>query len=743
MNLLHNLGRRRIHGVRVILASAASVACLAAVSLPLLAQVGAGAGAEAGAVDRDTVRAGRFDMGKMWTFEYAPAEYFSETYGFDATDEWFERARMSPLRIPGCSASFVSPNGLVATNHHCVRGPISRVSRPGEGLLDNGFYAATLGDERSIDDYYADQIMAIHDISAEVFAATDQVREGEERNRVRQEILERIAGGLKQRYSDRGDSIWVQTIGLYNGGRYSAYVFRRFTDVRLVAAVEAQAAFFGGDPDNFTYPRYALDFAFLRIYQDGRPYETPHYFGWGEDGVEEGDVVFVIGNPGSTNRLTTMSQLEYQREVQRPNSIAWLSSRLAALYDYWDAEPEESEEWVVRNRIFSLSNSLKSNSGRYDALNDAFVMAKRRDIERQLRDAIRENDGLRERYSNLFERMAAIQQEKGALATPDAAFRVMTSSVYTSATIRRAVAAVDYVNAIDGGASAESLATLQQRFLEVSDLPAGAELRFLAARFGEFARFYGPAHEVTRAALGGGSPMGEAAALMSASALDESLTADRIIENVHRLREDPAVRLAAVFMPYYREYRREIDRLNAAERELAADLGRVRFEVYGRSQPPDGTFSLRITDGVVRGYEYNGTLAPPYTTFFGLYDRYYAHRGAADWALPDRWTTPPAGLDLRTPLNFVSTADTYGGNSGSPAVTQDLELVGLNFDRNIEGLSRAYVYLPERGRNVMVDIRAVHAVMDQVYDADRIVQELLTGRLFETEAEADRVNEGG
>ncbi len=236
------------------------------------------ASAQPGA-NADTIRAGRFDGGKMWTFEYAPGAYFSETYGFDANAAWFERARMAAVRIPGCSASFVSPNGLLATNHHCVRSRVSEVSREGEGLLDNGFYAASLNEERPIPGYYVDQLIAIEDVTDEVYASLDAVEAATDRDRVRNEAFERISARLGERHASDGDSIWVQMIALYNGGRYSAYVFRRFTDVRLVMAVELEAGFFGGDPDNFTYPRYALDFAFLRVYQDGEPYQTDHYSG--------------------------------------------------------------------------------------------------------------------------------------------------------------------------------------------------------------------------------------------------------------------------------------------------------------------------------------------------------------------------------------------------------------------------------------------------------------------------------
>ncbi|HSH74445.1 MAG TPA: S46 family peptidase, partial [Longimicrobiales bacterium] len=264
------------------------------------------AAAQAGSFDLDTIRVGRFDYGKMWPFEYAPTSYFSETYGFDADDAWFERARLSALRIPGCSASFVSPQGLVVTNHHCVRDAVAQVGRPGERLLDDGFFAATVEDERPIPGFYADQLIAVEDVSDRVFAALSEASSDTDRARARSSVSDEIIADARSEHAAEGDSLYVQVVDLYGGGRYSVYVFRRFTDVRMVFAVELEMGFFGGDPDNFTYPRYALDFAFLRIYEDGEPYRPQHHFGWGADGVEEGDAVFVIGNPGETNRLATM-----------------------------------------------------------------------------------------------------------------------------------------------------------------------------------------------------------------------------------------------------------------------------------------------------------------------------------------------------------------------------------------------------------------------------------------------------
>lgn len=680
----------------------------------------------------DTVEAGQFDYGKMWTFEYAPEKYFTDTYGFDANDAWFERARLSAVRIPGCSASFVSPNGLLVTNHHCVRGRVAQVSQPGETLLDSGFYAATLEEERPIPGYYADQLIAIEDVSEQVFAAVDAVDDPAEKARVRDAVLDEIRSRVGSAYLGEGANIRVQIISLYHGGRYSAYVFRRFTDVRLVFAVELQMGFFGGDPDNFTYPRYALDFAFLRVYDsDGNPHHTDHFFGWGNEGVEEGDVVFVIGNPGPTSRLNTVAQLEFQRDVTVPARIAFLDSRLTAMWDFYGENPEEGERVDIRNRAFSLSNSLKANTGRLEALRDPGIMARKAAAERDLVVAIQTQPDLSSRYGNLLDEIAEIQQQKRRHAAAYGAFQSLGNSSSGSATMRRALIAYSMM--------AEPNPALEDTLSSVADHPPELELALLSARFTDFQQYLGADNEITRAALQAMDPATAAATMIERSVLGDRDRTQRALADGSLKPSDPAVSLVSVIEPYYNAYMSDYRALVAREQQLASDLGRVRFEVYGSEIPPDATSSPRITDGVVKSYEYNGTLAPPYTTFFGIYDRYFSNDGKFDWALPGRWQTPPAGFDLRTPLNFVSTADTYGGNSGSPAVTPELALVGLNFDRNIEGLSRDFIYLPERGRNIMVDARAVRAALDQVYSTDRILAEIETGRLFATESEAEGV----
>jgi len=696
-------------------------------------------GGQQGAANLDTVRAGRFDTGKMWTFENAPITYFTETYGFNADRAWFEKARLAALRIPGCSAAFVSPNGLVVTNHHCVRGSaVVRVTRDGENLLDDGFYAPSLEEERPIPNYYVDQLIAAEDVSDLVLAATDRATDDEQRQVLRREVIQRIQDRIAAQHQEGEGTVRVEVTALYNGGRYSAYTYRRYTDVRLVAAAELQMGFFGGDGDNFTYPRYALDFAFMRVYgSDGQPLKTDHWFSWSQEGVEEGSVVFVIGNPGPTNRLNTLAQLEFQRDVSVAANKAFLQSRLAAMRAFYQMDPAQGDAMDLRNQMFSLSNSLKANTGRLEALNDPVIMARKADGERMFREALSADPALQSRFGTLLDRIASIQDGKREVAPELAAFASLGRSNTESALLLRGLSAANLLAAGNAGTPADTLESMESSLLAIADHPEELEEAFLRERLLDFERNLGPSHPVTEAALGGRSVEGAVTHLRTRSVLStreqtqQALRAGGIPDN------DPAVVLARAILPAYVRFNQVYGPLVETEDEEAAELGRARYAVYGPDVPPDASRSPRITDGVVLPYEYNGTLAPVYTTFFGLYDHYFSYGPETEWSLPPRWLPPHPELDLRTPLNFISTADTYGGNSGSPAVTPDLEIVGLNFDRNIEGLSRDFILLPERGRNIMVDVRAIREAMDKVYDADRIVQEILTHRLFRTEAEAD------
>lgn len=658
-------------------------------ALLVLAFVAVPALAQPGTFDPDTVRAYPLDGGKMWLFEDPPTDYLEEQYGFTPEAEWFETARLAALRMPGCSASFVSPMGLVATNHHCAQSSVVRVSADDEGLLDAGFSARSRAEERPVEGMYMDQLVEIVDV-------TDEVNQGGEGAEALIQARLLAARGVEDPEADDADYV-VQIVGLYNGGRTSAYVFRRYRDVRLTFAPEARLGYFGGDFDNFTYPRYALDFAFFRIYgDDGQPLATENYFPLSPEGVSEGDLVFVVGNPGRTNRGYTVAQLEFTRDVDLPTTLEFINSRAAALQALLASGVDNPDP--IRSQLFSLLNSQKSSRGRLAGLSDPYIIARREAAEEDFRNAT-------SAAAPLIVQMEDVQAAKMALAPGYRAFRYIFNSRYGSGLLQRALA----------------VATGE----DPSEITLGAtEEAYLTAELAALQTYYQQTGETMPKNLQG-EPADNARFLLENS----SLAGDA----PEASGDDAAVLLVQEVLPRVQAFYGEFRELQQQEGELAAQLGRARYEAFGNTVPPDATFSLRFTDGVVTGYPYNGTQAPAMTTLFGLFDHHYSYCVAGegsvsaaecDWLLPQQWLDAQGRLDLSTPVNFTSTSDTIGGNSGSPVVNRDLELVGLNFDRTIEGLVRDYLYAPERGRNVMVDTRVVLEALRNVYGLPALADEL-------------------
>ncbi|MDE0073974.1 MAG: S46 family peptidase [Gammaproteobacteria bacterium] len=680
----------------------------------------------------DTVRAGRFDNGRMWTFENPPADYLRDAYGIDADSVWFRRARLGALRIPGCSASFVSGDGLVLTNHHCAREHISAVSREGESLLDDGFYAESMEEERAIEEFEADRLIAIRDVTAEMDAALEGINEPQARSQARASAEEEIAARISEEYGGEDAGFEVEMVSLYNGGRTSAYVFRRYTDVRMVMAPELSVGYFGGDPDNFTYPRYALDFTFLRVYEDGDPLDTSdNFFRWSETGVESGDAVFMVGNPGSTSRIQTVAELEFRRDVSDKGLLAFVNNRIDALEAFYDMDPEAGEAMDLRNTIFSLINTQEAYGGILRGLHDPVILAKRRDQERAFQEALEADPELAEEYGGLIAQIAELQERKALVAGGFGSFLAFASPDYESAVLSRALFAFQYANGSRAGAPAEALEGVMTSLSEVPGQPAALQELLLAARLRDISASYGPDSPLATSVLGGRSPEDVAASIVAESVLADSAGAVDAVRSGTAGMGDPAMLLLGALISGIGPFQQALGPISAEEEQIAAALGRARFEVYGTDVPPDATFSLRIADGVVSEYEYNGTFAPVVTTFYGLYDRHYSHMaggtGDGEWDLPGRWLDPPGDPDLSTPINFVSTNDIIGGNSGSPLVNAELELVGLAFDSNTEGLSGEYIFLTDRARAVSVDVRGILEALEEVYLADRIVEELRSG----------------
>ena len=677
-------------------------------------------------------------MGKMWTFENPPAAYFEQAYGFKPDEQWFERARLGALRFATyCSASFVSPNGLVMTNHHCGRESVTKVSRTGEDLPGNGFYADSLGKERKVADLYVEQLVKITDITSEVQSAIKGITDDDQRAEVLQSRTRQITERMTAEAKAQDSTLTVQVVELYSGGGYSAYAFKRYEDVRLVMAPERDLGFFGGDPDNFTYPRYTLDMTFFRVYdKNGAPLQTEHYFPFSENGAQEGESVFLVGNPGSTNRLGAVSELLFQRDYVLPHQLEVLNDRARIIQDYTKTHEEDAQKFDLENTYFTLSNSIKAITGEFEGLNDPYLISRRVAAERDLAEKIAATDSLRMQYGDVLAKLRQLQQTKVANAPQSSAFAFFGTEI-GSHVLLRALYGYYYALLKQRGADKSRLEEIREDALKIASWPKEIEKGFIASRLRELQEALGATDPTVLRLLQGRAAAAVAEQVVEGTALTDSSGFAQLLDKGYLSSSDPTVPLIQALGPLYFSVSDQTQRFEAREKGLNAQLARARFALSGTDIPPDATFSLRIADGIVSSYVYNGTLAPSHTTFYGLYNHYYSYGPGTDWNLPERWLNAPKTFDRSTPLNLVSTNDMIGGNSGSPLLNRDLQVVGLAFDGNIESLPGNFIYLTDRARSVSVDSRGILESLDEVYDADRLVLEMKTGKLASTEQEAD------
>ncbi|MBW7934828.1 MAG: S46 family peptidase, partial [Gemmatimonadaceae bacterium] len=628
------------------------------------------------------------EFGTMWTFDAPPLEYWKGRYGFQPSNEWLEHVRLSAVRIPGCSASFVSDNGLVMTNHHCARGCITAVSPKDTSYQEAGFASTTLEQEKKCPGMYADQLIGMEDVTAKIRAAVTSKKTAEQ-----VEQRDKAISDIQSACSTGG--LTCQVVTFYQGGKYSLYRYRRYNDVRLVMAPEEATSFFGGDPDNFTYPRYDLDLTLLRVYENNQPFKAPHYLHWNAKGAVEGELTFVVGNPGSTGRLLTMAQMEFLRDYQYPFQLAAYKAQIAffkALVAQSEANKRQYE-----NTVFGLENSQKAVTGYNAGLIDKNIMAKKAAFEKDFRARIMAKPDLAAKYGKAWDNIAAAQKELGSF------FVAQQFQGFGGSNLLNLAAGLVRIPEQEKLADSLRLPAYRGQGLARAKGQIGANMpvdvamdkQLLAMQFERALGALGPNDPFIKLALNGKSPADAAAALLDNTELAKVDVRKALLEGGAKAvadSKDPLIVFARAVNPMATKHAMRAMKLNTTISANVELVGQAIYAAYGESLPPDATFTLRITDGIVAGFPYNGTIAPYKTSLYGLYGRSAEFDNKPPFKLAPRWVNARAAVDLTTPINFTTTQDIIGGNSGSPVINAKGEVVGLVFDGNIDSLPNRFIF---------------------------------------------------
>ncbi|GIW78564.1 MAG: hypothetical protein KatS3mg105_0371 [Gemmatales bacterium] len=664
----------------------------------------------------------------MWLFNHPPREYLKKKYGFVPTDRWLEHVQKSSVRFNnGGSGSFVSADGLVMTNHHVGADCLHKLSDARHNYYRDGFYAATRGQEKRCHDLELNVLMSIEDVTERVNAAVKPNMSAEEAARARRAVMAKIEKESLDKTGLRSD-----VITLYQGGQYHLYRYKKYTDVRLVFAPEQAIAFFGGDPDNFEYPRYCLDVAFFRVYENGKPAKIEHYLKWSKRGAVEDELVFVSGNPGRTDRLATLARLHYLRDRGFPELLKLLYRWEVVLTAWSNRDAENARR--AKDFLFSVQNSRKARRGGLAGLLDPEIMARKTKEERELQKQMAKDPKLRDAlkaYDQIAQAEATLAKhlrERRALEF-GAAFN---SKLFDFA--RHLVRAAEEKQKDDGDRLREyrssALPSLEQQLFSEEPLYDDFETLKLADSLMWFSEEFGAEHPLVKKVLAGKAPSARAAELVRGTKLKSVSYRKKLYKGGRAAIDactDPMILLAKLVDPASRKVRKIMDTQEEIKRQAFAKIANAKYQIQGDSVYPDATFTLRLAFGVVKGYEQNGEHIPFETTIAGLYERAKQHDFKEPFNLPPRWLERKDKLNLKTPMNFVCTADIIGGNSGSPVINKDAEIVGLIFDGNIQSLVLDYIYTDKQARAVSVHSRAIIEALTKVYDAESLAKEI-TGR---------------
>jgi peptidase S46-like protein len=665
----------------------------------------------------------------MWTFNNVPRAEIKKKYGFEVTDEWLNKVRLASVRFNnGGSGSFVSPNGLVLTNYHIVEDIVGEISTPEKDYAKEGFLAKTRAEEIKVPNLELNVLMSIEDVTSRVNGAVKAGASDAEAFATRRAEIAAI-----EAESSKATGLRSDVVTLYQGGQYNLYRYKKYTDVRLVFVPEFQAAFFGGDPDNFNFPRFNIDMSLVRVYENDQPVHPENYFKWSTSGAKEGDLVFVTGHPGSTSRLDTVAHLEELRETSIPIILRLLERREAVLKKYMAMGEEQTRQ--AQNELNSVQNSLKVYRGQEKGLKDPALMARKTKEEQALRKAIAANPERQKLYGQAWD---AIANAHKSYPTYIRERRIFEQSGGFNTVLFGFARALVRMAAENEKPNTERLpeytdarrASLEAALYSPAPIHEDFEKLKLADSLGFMVELLGADNALVKQVLAGKTPEARADELISGTKLKDPEFRKELAKGGKAAIDastDPMIVVARLVDPKAREVRKRYEsEVTGVERSNYAKIARALFETEGTKLYPDATFTLRLSYGAVEGYMENGKKVPAFTTLGGLYARSDAFKREFPYNLPQRWWDKKSELNLNTPFNFVSTNDIIGGNSGSPTINQNGELVGLIFDGNIQSLVGDFMYDGSVNRAISVDSRGMLEVMKKIFGANELVTELTT-----------------
>lgn len=669
----------------------------------------------------------------MWLFTNPPRKILEERYSFDPTDKWLEHVQKASVRFNnGGSGSFVSADGLVMTNHHVGADCLQKLSDEQRNYYRDGFHAKSRAEEKRCLDLELNVLMSVEDVTQRVNAAVKPEMNAEQAFAARRKVMAEIEKESLDKTGLRSD-----VVTLYQGGQYHLYRYKRYTDVRLVFAPEQQAAFYGGDPDNFEYPRYDLDVCFFRVYENDKPAKIEHFLTWSKNGAADGELVFVSGHPGRTDRMDTMAELAYLRDTGFPYLLERLY-RMEVMLTAYSARSEENAR-EAKELLFSVQNSRKARDGGLAGLLDPALLARKEAEEKALRSAVASRADLKDAAS-AWDRIAVAQKTRAEILRR---FTVLEGArggpagfAGTYFEIARTLVRAAEERPKPNGERLREFRESNRPSLELelfSEEPIydNFERVRLASSLTFLAEQLGYTHELVQKALAGKSPEERVSELVRGTHLRDIGLRKKLYEGGLKdidASTDSMIALAKLIDPAARAVRKIMEaEVEEVSRQAYAQIARAKYAIEGPSTYPDATFTLRLAFGVVKGYEENGQQIPFETTFAGLYLRAKQHDNRPPFHLPPRWVERKDKLNLNTPFNFVCTADIIGGNSGSPVINRNAEVVGLIFDGNIQSLVLDFIYTEKQARAVAVHSRGIVEALRKVYDAEALADEL-TGK---------------